>query len=324
MRIDYPIRINLANLPTRIEKLDFLSKELGGPEIFIKRDDLTGCATSGNKIRKLEFALARAINEGADTIITCGWVNSNHVRATALTAAKKGLNCILLLRGEKPESIKGNLFLDIITGAEVRFLPPEQYENVYKHMSKIIEELKNRGKKGYAIPSGATDSTGIWGYIKAAEEINNQIPRIDNIIVPVGTGGTYAGLFIGKKLLEWDVTLYGISVEKDEKFHKKEILDIIKNWEKNNTILDYSKKDIKVIEGYQGEGYSKFNNNELEIIKLLAENEGIILDPVYTAKAMRGLIGEVKKNKFKSNESILFLHTGGIFGLLSLTDEIKL
>lgn len=323
MKIKYPPRIELANLPTRIEKLGYLSDKLEGPEILIKRDDLTGSATSGNKIRKLEFTLAEAINKNADTIITCGWINSNHARTTAVTAAKNNLKCILLLRGEKPDEIKGNLFLDLISGADVRFLTPSRYENVDKIMKQIIEELKETGRKGYAIPAGATDSTGIWGYIKAVEEINNQISTPDSIIVPVGTGGTYAGLFIGIKLLKLNISLYGISVEKDEKLHKKGILDIIKDWEESNNIdLKYSDKDIKVIQGYQGEGYSKFGKNEVEIIRLIAENEGIILDPVYTAKAMKGLVGEVKKGRFNRDESILFIHTGGIFGLLSRTGEL--
>ncbi len=324
MSVEYPMRISLANLPTRIEKLESLSNFLKGPEIWIKRDDLTGCATSGNKIRKLEFVVANALKTNADTLITCGWLNSNHARTTAVLASKMGMKSILLLRGEKPSTFQGNLFLGKLAGAEIRYLSPGEYERVDEMMIEIVNELKKEGRTGYPIPSGATYPVGIWGYIKALEEIKNQSVDFDAILVPVGTGGTYAGLFIGKKLFNLTVRIYGVNVEEDEGYYKDRIGKVINEW--NNSFdqpISFSTDEIRIIDGYQGRGYSKFGTEEIEVIKRLARIEGIILDPVYTGKAMRGLIEEVKKGRFNEDERILFIHTGGIFGLLSRTTEIR-
>jgi D-cysteine desulfhydrase len=175
MNVDYPARLFLANLPTRIEKLDNLTRSLGGSDIWIKRDDLTGCATSGNKIRKLEFSIADALKNRADTIITCGWLNSNHARATAIISAKMNLKSILLLHGEEPTNFQGNIFLNKLTGAEIRYLSAGEYEKRHEIMCDIEEELKREGKKGYSIPAGATNSIGIWGYINAAREIRTRL-----------------------------------------------------------------------------------------------------------------------------------------------------
>ena len=323
MNIEYPAHIYFANLPTRIEKLDSLSKSLGGPEIWIKRDDLTGCATSGNKIRKLEFAIADAMKNRADTIITCGWLNSNHARATAILTSKMGLKSILLLRGEKPSALEGNLFLNTLVGAEIRYLTTTEYERRGEIMDEIIEELAEENRIGYSIPAGATYPVGIWGYIKAAEEIKNQTPDFDAIVVPVGTGGTYAGLFIGKKLFDLRCSIYGVNVEEDEEYFKSAISEIIEEWNKSfNQPISFSLDEIRIIDGYKGKGYSQFGQDEIKVIKRLARTEGIILDPVYTGKAMRGLIGEVEKGRFSKKERILFIHTGGIFGLLSRIEEI--
>ena len=323
MKVEYPKRISLANLPTRIEELNSLSKTLQGPSIWIKRDDLTGCATSGNKIRKLEFVIADALEHKADTLITCGWVNSNHARATAVIAKKMGIKSILLLRGEKPSVMHGNLFLDGLVGADIRYLSPAEYERRHEIMAEIVTELKKKNRVGYLIPAGATYPVGIWGYIKAAEEIKNQSPDFDAIIVPVGTGGTYAGLFIGKKLFDLKTEIYGVNVEEDEDYYRERITEIVEEWNRLfHQPISYSREEIRIIDGYQGKGYSQFGRNEIEVIKLLARTEGIILDPVYTAKAMRGLIEEVKMGRFNRNEKILFIHTGGIFGLLSRVEEM--
>ncbi len=322
MSVEYPARLFLANLPTRIEKLDMLSRSLGGPDIWIKRDDLTGCAVSGNKIRKLEFSIADAFKNKADTIITCGWLNSNHARATAIISAKMNLKSILLLHGEEPSKFQGNIFLNKLAGAEIRYLYRDEYERRNEIMCDIEEELKRKGKKGYSIPAGATNSIGIWGYINAAREIKNQTPDFDRIIVPVGTGGTYAGLFIGKKLFDLKAVISGVNVEEDKEYFIDRIVEIIEEWNRKfNNPINYSQNEIEIIDGYQGKGYSKFGKEEVEVIKRLARSEGIILDPVYTGKAMRGLIGEVENGNFDSKERILFIHTGGIFGLLSRTIE---
>ncbi|MCK4527400.1 D-cysteine desulfhydrase family protein [candidate division WOR-3 bacterium] len=324
MNIEYPKRIPIANLPTKIERLNTLSKILDGPDIYIKRDDLTGCVTSGNKIRKLEFVLADALDHNADTLITCGWINSNHVRATAVVAAKFGLQSILVLRGKEPPILQGNLFLDKLVGAEIRYLSPMEYEKRKEIMEDIVDSLRKKNRVGYSIPTGATYPTGVWGYIMAAEEIKDQMPDLDAIITPVGSGGTYAGLFIGKKLFNLKPTIYGINVERDKEYYKRRIASVIEEWNKSfNQSISFSPEEIEIIDGYQGKGYSEFGEEEIDVIKRLARLEGIILDPVYTGKAMRGLIQEIRNNRFNRKEKILFIHTGGIFGLLSRIQEIR-
>ena len=326
MNIEYPKRIALANLPTKIEKLERLSNELRGPEIYIKRDDLTECGVSGNKIRKLEFVVADAIEDGTDTLITCGWTHSNHARATAIIAARLGMKSILVLRGTRPNQYEGNLFLDKLMGAEIRYVTLEDYERRNELMEEIAEELKNKGHKGYLIPSGATNELGIWGYIKAAQEIKEQLDekkiKLDAIITAVGTGGVYAGLIIGKALFDLSPIIYGINVEENETYYKNAVYELIGKWqEKYDTSVQISKEDIEIIDGYVGLGYGLSGPQERETIKMVAQKEGIILDPVYTGKAMHGLIEEIKKGRFKKGEKILFIHTGGIFGLMGATKE---
>lgn len=329
MNIKYPKRIALANLPTRIEKLTRLSNELGGPEIYIKRDDLTECSVSGNKIRKLEFVVADALENKADTLITCGWIHSNHARATAIIAARLGMKCILVLRGTKPNQYEGNLFLDKLVGAEIRYVTPEDYERRNELMEEIADELKGKERKGYPIPSGATNELGIWGYIRAAQEIKEQLDekklKLDAIITAVGTGGVYAGLIIGKALFNLSPTIYGINIEEDGAYYKNTIYELIERWqERYNIRVQISKEDIKIIDGYVGLGYGLSSTQERKTIRMVAQKDGIILDPIYTGKAMHGLIEEIKKGRFKKGERILFIHTGGIFGLMGATKQFIL
>lgn len=324
MKIKYPEKVKLARLPTPLEKPENLNRRTGGPEIYIKRDDLTGCATSGNKIRKLEFAIADAKKKGADTLITCGWLNSNHCRATSIASRKAGLRAILLLRGEKPEHYRGNLFLDFISGADIRFLTPEEYERRDEIMEDVQKELLEEGRKGYPIPAGATFPPGLWGYIGAMDEISRQLNDIDAVFIPVGTGGTYAGLFIGKKMLGLTCDIYGINVEDDSEYFVDEISRVIEEWNGFEGMnITFKREEIKIIDGYQGEGYSIFGREEISLIREICMDDGIILDPVYTSKGMKGLLGEIKKGRFDKNSRVVFIHTGGIFGLLSRLDEIE-
>jgi D-cysteine desulfhydrase len=326
MRIEYPKRISLAKLPTPIEPLERLSRELGGPEVWVKRDDLTESAASGNKIRKLEFAMAEAQEQGADTLITCGWSHSNHARATAIVAAKLGLKSVLLLRGPKPDRCQGNLFLDRLVGAEIQFLTPEEYDRRDELMDQIAQKLKDGGNIAYPIPSGATNEIGIWGYIKAAEEIKEQLDgmdlEIDALIVPVGTGGTLAGLLIGRALCGLETAVYGVNVDADAEYFRKSIRELIHRWQSRYGIdITIPEEDINLIDGYVGRGYGLSQPEERRTITRVAELEGIILDPVYTGKAMHGLLGEIKRGRFRKGQRVLFIHTGGIFGLMGASEE---
>jgi len=321
-----PERIELANLPTRIQKLERLSKKLDGPNIFIKRDDETGTEISGNKVRKLEFTVKKALDEGCDLLITCGGAQSNHARATAAVAAKLGMKSCLVLRGNGEENIDGNLFLDKVLGAQIRFITPEDYkEKRMEIMENIKDELSKEGHKPYIIPEGASDGIGNFGYYKAMEEIIEQERKMginfDAIVLAVGSGGTYGGVFLGKKILNHKSKVYGVNVCNDAEYFKRRIEEVVhESLNIMNETLDFTKGEINIIDGYVGRGYALSRPEEIEFIRELAQLEGLILDPVYTGKAMYGLVNEIKKGAFKEHKNILFIHTGGLFGLFPKID----
>lgn len=311
--------IKLANLPTKIEKLEKLSKELGH-EIYIKRDDQTGSEVSGNKVRKLEFSVKEALDNGCDYLITCGGIQSNHARATAAVAAKLGLGSYLVLRGKEDNELEGNYFFDKLLGAKIRFVTPEEYSNSRMEiMEEIKEKLEKEGHKAYIIPEGASNGIGSLGYCKAMDEILNQEKELgvkfDAIVVAVGSGGTYSGLYYINKLKNNDAQIFGVNVCNDADYFKNRVLELLKE------ISIYTGKeihadieDINIIDGYVGIGYALSRQEEIDFLHRLAKLEGIILDPVYTGKAMYGLVEEIKKGRFNEFKNILFIHTGGIFG----------
>ncbi|MCM1989387.1 D-cysteine desulfhydrase family protein [Oceanirhabdus seepicola] len=321
-----PERIKLANLPTRIQKLERLSEKLGGPNIFIKRDDETGAEISGNKIRKLEFTVKKALDEGCDFLITCGGIQSNHARATAAVTAKLGMKSCLVLRGNGKENIDGNLFLNKVLGAKIKFITPEAYkEKRMEIMENIKEELAKEGHKAYIIPEGASDGIGTFGYYKAMEEIIEQEREMginfDAIVVSVGSGGTYGGVFLGKKILNHKSKIYGVNVCNDAEHFKRRIEELLyESLNIMNETLDFTKDEINILDGYVGRGYALSKPEEIDFIRELAQLEGIILDPVYTGKAMYGLANEIKKGTFKEHQNILFIHTGGLFGVFPKID----
>ncbi len=321
MMIKLPRAINIANLPTRIERLERLSKELGGPNIYIKRDDQTGTEHSGNKVRKLEFAVAQALDRGCNLLITCGGIQSNHCRATAAVAAKLGMKSYLALRTDEEVSPDGNHFIDILLGADIKFVTREEYSNkIIDIMQEMKEEKEKEGYKPYIIPEGASFGIGNFGYYKAMQEIISQEKDMDidfdAIVIPVGSGGTYSGLFLGSKILNRDVDIFGVNVCDDEEYFKNKIDKIMSDsLEYLDIELEYNKEEINIIDGYVGRGYALSRPQELSFIHKLAKVEGVILDPVYTGKAMYGLTEEIKKGRFKDYKNILFIHTGGLFGL---------
>lgn len=328
MGINYPAKVILANLPTKIEKLPEFDAALADFPIYIKRDDLTECGMSGNKIRKLEYTLAEARKNGCDTLITCGGIQSNHCRATALAAVKSGMKAILLLRGEEEGLPEGNLFLDRLVGAEIRFVTPDEYrQSRMEIMEGIASELQKSGRKGMVIPEGASDEIGTWGYIEAIDEIYKQVNglslKIERIVVPVGSGGTYAGLLIGAKLLGWDIPIYGINVCDDADYFITRISEIISAWEKryHKSETGLTRDDIKIIDGYVGRGYALAQPEEIEFYKLVASRTATILDPVYTGKTLFGLVDQLKAGTFNKGSGTLFIHTGGIFGIFPQNQE---
>ncbi|MBN1155914.1 D-cysteine desulfhydrase family protein [candidate division KSB1 bacterium] len=323
MNFNYPDRIKLANLPTPIVKLR-LGEHM--PKIYLKRDDMTGVALSGNKIRKLEFVVVDAINQGADTLITCGGIQSNHARATAVAAAMLGMKSFLVLRGEKPDLPDGNLLIDHIFGSEFRFITPDDYRNrVMEIMEEIAADLVKQGRKPYIIPEGASDELGAVGYIHAVKEIKEQTDalniKFDALVCATGSGGTQAGLIMGSKIHQLDSDIIGFNVCDDESYFKSKIKHIIKRAEQRfDCNFQLKNEDIKIIDGYVGLGYALNKPDEIEFIKHFARLHGIFLDPVYTGKAMFGLYDQIQKNKLQDYQQILFLHTGGFYGLFPKRD----
>ena len=324
--VKIPDRIKLANLPTKIEKLGRLSKLMAGPDIYIKRDDYTGTEISGNKIRKLEFSIKEALDMGCDYLITCGGIQSNHARATVAAAVKLGMKAGLVLRGTEDAEIDGNLFINKLLGADIRFVTPDDYRN---RRTEILEELKKemeiKGFKPYIIPEGASNGIGSFGYFNAMDEILDQEKEMgihfDGIFIAVGSGGTHAGLLLGSKILNCCSQIYGINVCDDEKYFKDRIHEILIESNKYLDIdIHFDKSEINIIDGYVGLGYALSTPVELNFISEFAKLEGVILDPVYTGKGMYGLTEEIKKGRFHDFKNILFIHTGGLFGLFPQKD----
>ena len=317
--MNMPDPIKFANLPTKIEKLDRLSHKLG-KDIYIKRDDHTGIEISGNKIRKLEFAAGEAISNGCDCLITCGGIQSNHARATAAVAAKLGMEAFLVLRDAEDAYVEGNYFLDRMLGANIKLITPEEYKhNRADIMEDIRVQLEDKGHKGYIIPEGASNGVGSLGYYKAMKEILEQEKQMgikfDAIVVAVGSGGTCAGLYYGNKVNKNSATIYGFNITASREYFQETVLKLLGEISKyTGKHISVAKDDIDIIDGYVGLGYALSQSKEIEFIHRLAKLEGLILDPVYTGKAMYGMVEEIKKGSFDKHSNILFIHTGGLFG----------
>ncbi|MBT9166409.1 MAG: L-cysteate sulfo-lyase [Chloroflexi bacterium] len=324
MQIGKLPRVRLAALPTPLEEMGNLSQKLGGPRLFIKRDDNTGLAFGGNKARKLEFLMGDALNQGADTIITAGAIQSNHVRMTTAAANKLGLKTVLVLRGEKPSSYKANLLLDHLLQAEIRFLNAKDAEQINQIVEEIASELSQKGHNTYVITSGGSNCIGASGYALAMTELlaqaNEKGIKFDSIVLACGGGGTQAGVVLGTKALNLNMGVIGISVSREAMLLKERVAGLAEETAEHLDLsIPFSPAEIEVYDEYVGEGYAIPTTEGIEAIKLVAEKEGIFLDPVYTGKAMAGLIDLIKKGRFRSDENVVFLHTGGIPAIF--TDE---
>lgn len=289
---------------------------------------MTGCATSGNKVRKLEFCLAEARMQGADVIITCGGVQSNHARAAAILGAQLGIRVHLLLRGDKTElNGEGNHFLDKLAGATIECYPSSIYVPQFQRLvEQCCANYRRQGLRPYFITTGASDATGVWGYIKACEEIRDQAQHLnvqfDHIICATGSGGTLAGLVAGTEIHGIASHVWGINVCDSEDYFLRKARQDLRDWNARfsmniNQGLDVDTLPIRVIDGYVGEGYGKAGFAVYELIRSLAREEGVFLDPTYTGKAFHGMLSELEKGRFKDANDILFIHTGGLFGLFA-------
>jgi len=328
----YPERVRLAQTPTPLQKMERLSERFGA-DIYFKRDDYTGTELSGNKVRKLEFLLHRAVQMGVDTVITCGGAQSNHCRATAFAAKRLGLKAVLLLRTpdpDQPPAIEANILLDYLADATVIWITPEQYQQRDHYFAWQAEKLVAAGACPYIIPEGGSNALGAWGYVAAVEELMSDVAQLDDsgtgpttVISAVGSGGTSAGLVLGNKLFAADFRIVGVNVCDDRDYFQKVIGNIINDFQ--GRYLEQpivSPADIEILDGYVGKGYALSQTQELEAIRDLARLEGVVLDPVYTGKAYYAMISELEKNPECFGPRIVFLHTGGLFGLFSIAEEM--
>ena len=331
--IPYPDRLDLARTPTPLEPLYRLGEKFER-EMYIKRDDLTGADLSGNKVRKLEFLLADAVAKGSDTIITCGAAQSNHARATAIAAARLGLAVQLFLRTRNPGNpppLEGNILLDRLVGAEIVWITFEEYGRRSEILAHAAESLRDSGKIPYVIPEGGSNALGAWGYVRAVQELVSELDslpegrdRPTTLIHATGSGGTTAGLILGVKLAGLNMRVVGINVCNDRDYFLRVVGNICQKAIMTYELgLPFSRdQDIEIVDGYVGAGYGRSSPQELSLISEVARTEGILLDPVYTGKAFYGMSRELERNPQVFGDRIVFLHTGGIFGLLSLADQL--
>lgn len=316
-------RIRLGHLPTPLEPMENLSRALGGPRLWIKRDDCTGLSTGGNKTRKLEFLMAEALARKADIVITQGATQSNHARQTAAAAARLGMRCHILLEdrtGSTDASYigNGNVLLDRLHGAAVERRPGGS--DMQTEMETVAAKLIDTGQRPYVIPGGGSNPLGAQGYVNAALELVNQSAerglRIDHLVHATGSAGTQAGLVVGLQALNSPIRLLGIGVRAPREKQEAMVYDLgLRTWELLGLRGELRREAVTANCDYVGGGYGVPTPGMVEAVTLLAQTEGLLLDPVYSGKGMAGLIDLIRKGQFKKEENVVFLHTGGSVAL---------
>lgn len=322
-------RLRFAHLPTPIEPLENLTRELGGPEIWIKRDDCTGLGFGGNKTRKLEFLMADALEQGADTVITQGAVQSNHARQTAAAARKLDLACELVFEARVQDPTEdynrsGNVFLDHLFQARMRTVPAGSDMNAA--MEEVAVEVRGQGGTPYVIPGGGSNRVGALGYADCALELmtqaNDMDLTIDHVVHATGSAGTQAGLVAGLRALNSGIPVYGVGVNAPEAVQHERVLKLAQE------TADYlgapgvvEAEHVQVTDRYVGQGYGIPTEGMVEAVSMLARLEGILLDPVYSGKGMAGLIDRIRQGEYGTDETVLFIHTGGAPGLYAYMDS---
>ena len=321
----YP-RLHFAHLPTPLEPMERISRVLGGPNLWIKRDDCTGLSSGGNKTRKLEFLMADAVNQGADTIITQGATQSNHARQTCAIAAKLDLACHILLEDrtgyhDEAYAHNANVLLDQLHGASISLRPADSDMNT--EMEQLARQLRDDGKKPYIIPGGGSNEIGALGYVNAAFELTHQANerslRIDHLVHATGSAGTQAGLVVGMQAMNSGIPVYGVSVRAPKPKQEENVHGLAQR------TLDFMglnpdlvpREKVVANSDYVGDGYGLPTSSMVEAVKMLATLEGILLDPVYSGKGFAGLIDLVRQGHFKQGENVVFLHTGGSVSLFA-------
>lgn len=321
-----PDRLELANLPTPLQDLKNLARSLGREKILVKRDDLTGLETSGNKVRKLEYLLADAMARGADTLVTHGGFQSNHCRATAALGARLGLKVRLLLRSPSPKpELEGNLFLDALLGAQISYHAPEEYNGRRKEIiEQAMQEERLAGRRPYFFPVGASVPLGTWGYIRCIDELIYQLGRETKVDIfsSVSSAGTHAGLMLGKALFgleRWRIV--GIPVSDSVEYFETEIRALLSaTMAQFHLPLRGEDLALNLLDGFIGPGYAIPTPETVEVTRLVARSEGLLLDPTYTGKAFVGFLEALRSGFARADAVPVFIHTGGVFGLMARRD----
>jgi len=325
-------RVRLGHFPTPLEPMDRLSEQLGGPRLWVKRDDCTGLSSGGNKTRKLEYLMADAQKHGADTIITQGATQSNHARQTTAAAAKLGMACHILLEDRTGSNdpnyiLNGNVLLDRLHGASVSKRAGGTDMNA--EMEALAETLLAQGKKPYIIPGGGSNAIGALGYVNCARELAEQAAgtglRIDALVHATGSSGTQAGLVAGLAAIKSDIHLLGIGVRAPQEKQEQMVYDLAqKTADYLDTGLTIERSEVRANCNYVGAGYGLPTDGMIAALKLLAQTEGLLFDPVYSGKGLDGLIDQISKGYFDGMENVVFLHTGGSAALFGYPDTFGL
>lgn len=303
-------RLHFAHLPTPIEELPRLAEFLGGPRLLVKRDDQTGLAFGGNKTRKLEFLVAEARAQGAKTLISAGAIQSNHCRQTAAAAARFGFECTLVLTGDLPAQPSANLLMDEMFGAEIVHVADRADRD--RILQETFEKATQAGKEPYLVPYGGSSPVGALGYAFAMDELVRQDVEADWIVFGTSSGGTHAGLTLGKRVFGYRGEVLGISIDESEAWLKTRVSALATAAsELLGERIEFSPVDVMATDAYCQAGYGVLTGAEREAVRLFARYEGLLLDPVYTGRAAAGLIDLIRKGFFKKGESVLFWHTGG-------------
>lgn len=321
MPVKHPKRLSLALLPTPLVRLQRLEAEYPGASIWLKRDDLTGLEVSGNKVRKLEYVVAEALAGGFDTLVTEGAPQSNHCRAVAAVCARVGLRSHLLLRPEPPDGLPtGNRLLDTLFGAEVSAFSREHYDAQRDNIiADTLGDIEAAGHKPRFTPAGSSEPLGCWGYIRAAAELAEQLSRAGvgecDIVLAVSSGGTYAGMLLGKAIHQLDDwRIWAVPVSDDVAYHRRAITALCQSTIAQFELpASFDEGTVQLIDGYVGQGYAIPYQKAIDAIRQLGRVEGIVLDPVYTGKAFCALLDGVREGRFGRDRPVIFIHTGGIF-----------
>ena len=316
----YPRHLPLGHFPTPLQRLERLSKELG-VWLLLKRDDLCESAAGGNKVRKLEFTLQEMLDQGADTLVTCGAPQSNHVRICALFCARLGLRSVMLLAGERPATISGNLLLSSLAGAELRYVPDLPMDELDALMRKTAAELRARGARPYVLPFGGSNALGALGYTRMVEELAVQCPDADAIVTASASGGTLAGILLGIKLYGLSAKAVGMAVAFSPEKTRASALRIAKEAVRQYSLgIDVRDEDLLVLPAV-GVGYSKNTPAELAGISGFVRDHGMVFDTTYSGKAFYHFLVQLRKRNVFGRK-VVFVHTGGIFGLFAKQDAL--